>query len=44
MRGGVVKRIASREFVECDRLIVQEGDRLACDATLLDVHAMRVDD
>ena len=43
MRGGVVKRIASREFVECDRLIVQEGNP-ACDATLLDVHAMRVDD
>ena len=44
MRGGVVQRIASQDLVEGDRLIVQEGDRVACDATLFDVHAMRVDE
>ena len=40
----MVQRIASQELVESDRLIVQEGDRLACDATLVDVDAMRVDE
>jgi P-type Ca2+ transporter type 2C len=44
VRGGVVRRIASQELVEGDRLIVQEGDRLACDATLLESHSMRVDE
>lgn len=35
VRDGVVKRIASQELVPGDRLIVQEGDRLACDALLV---------
>ena len=44
VRDGVVKRIASQELVPGDRLIVQEGDRLACDAQLLQSHSMRVDE
>ena len=44
VRDGVVRRIPSQEIVEGDRLIVQEGDRLACDATLLESHSMRVDE
>jgi Ca2+-transporting ATPase len=44
VRGGVVRRIPSQELVEGDRLIVQEGDRLACDAALLEAHSMRVDE
>jgi Ca2+-transporting ATPase len=44
VRDGVVKRIASQQLVVGDRLIVQEGDRLACDATLLEAHSMRVDE
>jgi Ca2+-transporting ATPase len=38
VRDGVVRRIASQELVQGDRLIVQEGDRLACDAQLLEAH------
>ncbi|HEY2929008.1 HAD-IC family P-type ATPase, partial [Piscinibacter sp.] len=44
VRDGVVKRISSHELVVGDRLIVHEGDRLACDARLLEAHAMRVDE
>ena len=44
VRDGVVKRIASQDLVPGDRLIVQEGDRLACDALLLQSHSMRVDE
>jgi Ca2+-transporting ATPase len=44
VREGVVKRIASQELVPGDRLIVQEGDRLACDAWLVQSHSMRVDE
>jgi Ca2+-transporting ATPase len=44
VRDGVAKRIPSRELVEGDRLIVQEGDRLACDSTLIETHSMRVDE
>ena len=44
VRDGAVQRIASQELVEGDRLIVQEGDRLACDAQLLEAHSMRVDE
>jgi Ca2+-transporting ATPase len=44
VRDGVAQRIASQELVEGDRLIVQEGDRLACDARLVEVHSMRVDE
>ncbi len=44
VRNGVIKRIASQELVPGDRLIVQEGDRLACDAQLVQAHSMRVDE
>lgn len=44
VRDGVVKRVASQELVEGDRMIVQEGDRLACDAKLVESHSMRVDE
>lgn len=44
VRDGVVQRISSHELVEGDRLIVHEGDRLACDATLQESHSMRIDE
>jgi Ca2+-transporting ATPase len=44
VRDGVVRRIASQELVVGDRLIVQEGDRLACDATLLSAYSLRIDE
>ena len=44
VRDGVLIRIASQDLVEGDRLIVQEGDRLACDASLVESHSMRVDE
>lgn len=44
IRGGAVRRIASQELVVGDRLLVEEGDRLACDAALLQAHALRIDE
>jgi Ca2+-transporting ATPase len=44
VRGGVVRRISSQELVAGDRLIAQEGDRLACDARLVEAQALRVDE
>lgn len=44
VRDGVVLRISSQEIVVDDRLIVQEGDRLACDARIVESHSMRVDE
>lgn len=44
VRDGIVKRISSHELVVGDRLIVAEGDRLACDATLVEAHGIRVDE
>ena len=44
VRGGKVRRISSHDLVEGDRLQVQEGDRLACDARLLVGHGLRVDE
>ena len=44
VRGSVVRRIASQELVVGDHLIVQEGDRMACDARLLEAHGLRVDE
>ncbi|SHN38005.1 cation-translocating P-type ATPase [Rhizobacter sp. OV335] len=44
VRGGVARRIASHELVRGDRLIVQEGDRLACDALLLETQGLRLDE
>ncbi len=44
VRDGVVVRIASRDLVEGDRLLAQEGDRLACDARLVEAHSLRIDE
>ena len=44
VRDGAVKRIASQDLVEGDRLIVQEGDRLTCDAQPFEAHSIRVDE
>lgn len=44
VRDGLVRRISSHELVVGDRLIVQEGDRLACDALLVEGHGLRVDE
>jgi Ca2+-transporting ATPase len=44
VRGGVMHRIASVELVEGDLLIVQEGDRMACDADLIRPHSVRTDE
>ena len=44
VRDGIARRIASEELVQGDRLIVHEGDRLACDAVLFESHSMRVDE
>jgi P-type Ca2+ transporter type 2C len=44
MRDGQIRRISSHELVVGDRLIVQEGDRLANDASLIEAHSMRLDE
>ncbi|MEK8034723.1 cation-translocating P-type ATPase [Ideonella sp. DXS29W] len=44
VRDGRLLRIASRDLVVGDRLLAQEGDRLACDARLVEVHALRIDE
>ena len=44
VRGGVVRRVSSQELVQGDRLIVHEGDRMACDARLCQAHGLRVDE
>jgi Ca2+-transporting ATPase len=44
IRDGVACRVDSRDLVQGDRLIVQEGDRMACDARLVEAHALRVDE
>ena len=44
VRDGVFRRISSHDLVEGDRLQVQEGDRLACDARVLVSHGLRVDE
>jgi Ca2+-transporting ATPase len=44
VRDGRVQRIASQDLVVGDRLLVQEGDRLACDAELLQGHGLRLDE
>jgi Ca2+-transporting ATPase len=44
VRDGIVTRISSRDLVEDDRLIVQEGDRLACDARLIEAQGLSVDE
>jgi Ca2+-transporting ATPase len=44
VRDGAVRRIPSQELVVGDRLVVQEGDRMACDADLLRAHDLRADE
>ena len=44
IRDGALARISSQELVENDRLIVQEGDRLACDARLIEAQELSVDE
>jgi Ca2+-transporting ATPase len=44
VRDGAAVRIPSQELVVGDRLLVQEGDRLACDADLLSSHGLRIDE
>jgi len=44
VRSGRALRVASRELVPGDRLLVNEGDRLAADARLLPGHALQVDE
>jgi Ca2+-transporting ATPase len=44
VRDGVARRIASHGLVRGDRLIVQEGDRLACDAQLVETQGLRLDE
>jgi Ca2+-transporting ATPase len=44
VRDGLIRRIPSQELVPGDLLVVQEGDRLACDARLLRSHALHVDE
>lgn len=44
VREGRALRVASRDLVVGDHLIVNEGDRLACDAQLVEANAMEVDE
>jgi len=44
VRQGRVVHIASQSLVRGDRLLVNEGDRLAADARLLQAHSIEVDD
>ncbi|MEJ8826537.1 HAD-IC family P-type ATPase [Variovorax humicola] len=44
VREGRTLRIASRDLVPGDRLIVNEGDRLAADAQVLESNAIQVDE
>lgn len=44
MRDGVPKRIAGREVVEGDVLLINEGDRIPADAQLLEAHDLQADE
>lgn len=44
MRDGTVQRVASQALVTGHHLRIAEGDRLACDATLLGANGLRVDE
>ena len=44
VRGGEMRLIPSQELVKGDRLLVGEGDRMACDAVLLQSHGLLVDE
>lgn len=44
MRDGVMQRIAGREVVRGDLLMLQEGDRVPADGTLLSAHDLAIDE
>ena len=44
MRDGALLRIAGREVVEGDCLLVREGDRIAADALIVDADGLKVDE
>lgn len=44
VRGGVRQRIAGREVVRGDLLLLEEGDRVAADAVLLECHDLLLDE
>ena len=44
IRDGRVLRIASLELVVGDRVLIAEGDRIACDATLVQANGLLVDE
>ncbi|MES2992492.1 MAG: cation-translocating P-type ATPase [Pseudomonadota bacterium] len=44
VRDGQIRRIPSQKLVPGDRLVVQEGDRLACDSRLVVAHTLQVDE
>ena len=44
VRGGRLLRIASQDLVRGDLLLLAEGDRLACDAVLLQSHSLLLDE
>jgi P-type Ca2+ transporter type 2C len=44
VRGGRLLRIASQELVRGDLLLLAEGDRLACDAMLVQAHSLLLDE
>lgn len=44
LREGRVLHIASQDLVRGDRLLVAEGDRLACDARLVEAQALSLDE
>ena len=44
IRDGVIQRIAGRDIVVGDILMLEEGDRIPADATLLDAHDLMTDE
>lgn len=44
MRSGRVQRIASQDLVRGDALLLAEGDRLACDAAVLQAESLLLDE
>jgi len=44
MRDGVMQRIAGRDVVRGDLLMLQEGDRVPADGTLLSAHDLAIDE
>ncbi|MFN8393384.1 MAG: cation-translocating P-type ATPase [Bacteroidia bacterium] len=44
IRDGKEKRIAGREVVVGDRILLQEGDRVPADARIIDAHGLHVDE